>query len=193
MVRQPARGVPRYPRRSAPSRCSATRYTLDTVRAIGRPSEGAFRRADGRRHPVSSSIGRNWRQLFSAIPIAAFARPGWSYPALSLRRRHARLPVGRMDAGQGARRPSPSAADLGASSRAARRAIRRRRSRADASGGGQSERTDHLPPRPSASFRPEQAIDDAARAGAPFTRRRQRPRTSSSSTWPASRPSPTTW
>ena len=26
---------------------------------------------------------RGWRELFEAIPIAAFARPGWSYPALS--------------------------------------------------------------------------------------------------------------
>ena len=24
-----------------------------------------------------------WRDLFAAVPIAAFARPGWSYPALA--------------------------------------------------------------------------------------------------------------
>jgi ribosome silencing factor RsfS/YbeB/iojap len=27
----------------------------------------------------------NWRELFEAIPIAAFARPGWGYPALASR------------------------------------------------------------------------------------------------------------
>ena len=26
---------------------------------------------------------RGWRELFGSIPIAAFARPGWSYPALA--------------------------------------------------------------------------------------------------------------
>ena len=79
--------VGRHPRIrvDAPELVLGTRYTLDTVRALQpRLPEGALRLADGRRHPAPARRSwRGWRELFGAIPIAAFARPGWSYPALS--------------------------------------------------------------------------------------------------------------
>jgi nicotinate-nucleotide adenylyltransferase len=61
-----------------------TRYTLDTVRALKRLYPQArfvwLMGADILPQLVS---WQNWRELFGEIPIAAFARPGWSHAALN--------------------------------------------------------------------------------------------------------------
>jgi len=68
----------------APELLLGTRYTLDTVRALRRFYPHAhfvwLMGAD-----ILPQLVRwlGWRELFEAIPIAAFARPGWSYPALT--------------------------------------------------------------------------------------------------------------
>ena len=81
-----ARQMGRHPRIriGAPELALGTRYTLDTVQAL--------RQAYPRAHFVwlmGADIlpqlvdWQGWRDLFGAIAIAAFARPGWSYPALA--------------------------------------------------------------------------------------------------------------
>ena len=68
----------------APELVLGTRYTLDTVRALRRAYPKArFVWLTGADILPQFSQWRGWRDLFGSIPIAAFARPGWSYPALS--------------------------------------------------------------------------------------------------------------
>jgi len=78
--------VGRHPRIriDAPELVLGTRYTLDTVRALRRAYPRArFVWLTGADILPQFSQWRGWRELFGSIPIAAFARPGWSYPALS--------------------------------------------------------------------------------------------------------------
>ncbi|MBV8409881.1 MAG: nicotinate-nucleotide adenylyltransferase [Alphaproteobacteria bacterium] len=67
----------------APELALGTRYTLDTVRALKRAYPKArFVWLMGADILPQLVDWEGWRGLFAAIPIAAFARPGWSYPAL---------------------------------------------------------------------------------------------------------------
>jgi nicotinate-nucleotide adenylyltransferase len=80
-----ARQVGRHPRIrvDAPELALGTRYTLDTVRALKRVYPGArFVWLMGADILPQLVDWQGWRELFAAIPIAAFARPGWSYPAI---------------------------------------------------------------------------------------------------------------
>ena len=80
-----ARQVAHHPhiRVDAPEVLLGTRYTLDTVRALKRLYPHAhfvwLMGAD-----ILPQLVRwlGWRELFEAVAIAAFARPGWSYAAL---------------------------------------------------------------------------------------------------------------
>jgi len=93
----------------APELLLGTRYTLDTVRELKRLYPHAhfvwLMGAD-----ILPQLVRwlGWRELFAAIPIAAFARPGWSYAALqsAAPRAFARY---RLDAGQARRLASSTA------------------------------------------------------------------------------------
>ena len=68
----------------APELLLGTRYTLDTVRALRRVYPKArFVWLMGADILPQLKDWEGWRELFAAIPIAAFARPGWSYPALA--------------------------------------------------------------------------------------------------------------
>ena len=68
----------------APELALGTRYTIDTVRALRRAYPKArFVWLMGADILPQLVAWRGWRDLFEAIPIAAFARPGWSYPALA--------------------------------------------------------------------------------------------------------------
>jgi len=68
----------------APELLLGTRYTLDTVRALRRAYPTArFVWLMGADILPQLVDWQDWRELFAAIPIAAFARPGWSYPALA--------------------------------------------------------------------------------------------------------------
>ena len=94
--------VGRHPRIriDAPELALGTRYTLDTVRALGRAyPEARFVWLTGADILPQFVHWRGWRELFQSIPIAAFARPGWGYAALvaAAPRAFARY---RMDAGQ---------------------------------------------------------------------------------------------
>lgn len=78
--------VGRHPRIriDAPELVLGTRFTLDTVRALRRTYPRArFVWLTGADILPQFAQWRGWRELFGSIPIAAFARPGWSYPALS--------------------------------------------------------------------------------------------------------------
>ncbi len=67
----------------APELLLGTRYTLDTVRALRRTYPHAhFVWLMGADILPQLIDWQGWRELFAAIPIAAFARPGWSYAAL---------------------------------------------------------------------------------------------------------------
>ncbi len=80
-----ARMITRHPRIrvDAPELLLGTRYTLDTVRALRRRYPHAkFVWLMGADILPQLVRWQGWRELFAAIPIAAFARPGWSYPAL---------------------------------------------------------------------------------------------------------------
>ena len=100
-----AKQVAHHPhiRVEAPELLLGTRYTLDTVRELKRLYPHAhfvwLMGAD-----ILPQLVRwlGWRELFAAIPIAAFARPGWSYAALqsAAPRAFARY---RLDAGQARR------------------------------------------------------------------------------------------
>jgi ribosome silencing factor RsfS/YbeB/iojap len=60
------------------------RYTLDTVQALSRLYPRArFVWLMGADILPQLEHWLGWRDLFAAIPIAAFARPGWGYPALA--------------------------------------------------------------------------------------------------------------
>ena len=121
----------------APELLLGTRYTLDTVRALRRFYPHAhfvwLMGAD-----ILPQLVRwlGWRELFEAIPIAAFARPGWSYAALqsAAPRAFARY---RLDAGQSRRLATATApawcfipSRLDSHSATAIRAVRPKRSRA---------------------------------------------------------------
>ena len=68
----------------APELALGTRYTLDTVVALRRAYPHArFVWLMGADILPQLVRWKDWRRLFEAIPIAAFARPGWSYPALA--------------------------------------------------------------------------------------------------------------
>jgi nicotinate-nucleotide adenylyltransferase len=78
--------VGRHPRVrvDAPELVLGTRFTLDTVRALRRAYPRArFVWLTGADILPQFAQWRGWRELFGSIPIAAFARPGWSYPALA--------------------------------------------------------------------------------------------------------------
>ena len=69
---------------AAPELALGTRYTLDTVRALKRLYPRArFVWLVGADILPQLEHWLNWRDLFAAIPIAAFARPGWGYAALA--------------------------------------------------------------------------------------------------------------
>ncbi|MDP1750180.1 MAG: nicotinate-nucleotide adenylyltransferase [Reyranella sp.] len=81
-----ARQLARHPRIrvDAPELLLGTRYTLDTVRALRRLYPRArFVWLMGADILPQLKHWLGWRELFAEIPIAAFARPGWSYPALA--------------------------------------------------------------------------------------------------------------
>jgi len=81
-----ARQLARHPRIrvDAPELLLGTRYTLDTVRALRRLYPRAqFVWLMGADILPQLVHWLGWRDLFAAIPIAAFARPGWGYPALA--------------------------------------------------------------------------------------------------------------
>ena len=81
-----ARQLARHPhiRIEAPELMLGTRYTLDTVQALKRAYPHAqvvwLMGADILPQLVDWA---GWRDLFAAVPIAAFARPGWGYAALA--------------------------------------------------------------------------------------------------------------
>jgi ribosome silencing factor RsfS/YbeB/iojap/nicotinate (nicotinamide) nucleotide adenylyltransferase len=80
-----ARQIARHPKIKveAPELLLGTRYTLDTVRALRRVYPRArFVWLMGADILPQLVHWQGWRDLFAAIPIAAFARPGWSYAAL---------------------------------------------------------------------------------------------------------------
>jgi nicotinate-nucleotide adenylyltransferase len=81
-----AKQIARHPhiRVEAPELLLGTRYTLDTVRALNRLYPKArFVWLMGSDILPQLVDWQGWRELFAAIPIAAFARPGWSYAALA--------------------------------------------------------------------------------------------------------------
>ena len=81
-----AKQLARHPRIrvEAPELLLGTRYTLDTVRALNRLYPAArFVWLMGSDILPQLVDWAGWRELFAAIPIAAFARPGWSYAALA--------------------------------------------------------------------------------------------------------------
>jgi nicotinate-nucleotide adenylyltransferase len=80
-----AKQLARHPRirAEAPELLLGTRYTLDTVRALRRVyPQARFVWLMGADILPQLVDWQGWRELFAAIPIAAFARPGWSYAAL---------------------------------------------------------------------------------------------------------------
>jgi nicotinate-nucleotide adenylyltransferase len=81
-----AKEIARHPRIrvGAPELALGTRYTLDTVRALRRIYPKArFVWLMGADILPQLAQWQNWRDLFAEIPIAAFARPGWSHAALN--------------------------------------------------------------------------------------------------------------
>jgi nicotinate-nucleotide adenylyltransferase len=67
----------------APELLLGTRFTLDTVRALKKLyPQARFVWLMGADILPQLVDWEGWRELFAAIPIAAFARPGWSYAAL---------------------------------------------------------------------------------------------------------------
>jgi nicotinate-nucleotide adenylyltransferase len=153
-----ARQLANHPRIKvgAPELLLGTRYTLDTVRALKRVYPNAqfvwLMGAD-----ILPQLVRwlGWRELFAEIPIAAFARPGWSYAALqsAAPRAFARY---RLDAGQARRLPAAPApawcfipSRLDSHSGTAIRAVRKRRPTATATAKGKtiSDTTRTLPDR----------------------------------------------
>jgi ribosome silencing factor RsfS/YbeB/iojap len=85
----------------APELMLGTRYTLDTVQALKRLYPRArFVWLMGADILPQLVHWDGWRDLFGAIPIAAFARPGWSYAALqsAAPRAFARYRIGAGDA-----------------------------------------------------------------------------------------------
>ena len=103
-----ARQIARHPRIrvDAPELLTGTRYTLDTVEALQRLYPRAkFVWLMGADILPQLVRWKDWRRLFATIPIAAFARPGWGFSALSasVLRVFARY---RLDADQARRLPA---------------------------------------------------------------------------------------
>jgi len=131
-----ARQLAHHPRIrvEAPELALGTRYTLDTVRALRRLyPQARFVWIMGADILPQLVDWRGWRELFAAIPIAAFARPGWGHSALASAAPQAfaryRLDADRARALAGARPPAwafiPSRLD--SHSATAIRAVRPRR------------------------------------------------------------------
>jgi nicotinate-nucleotide adenylyltransferase len=100
-----AKQVAHHPRIrvEAPELLLGTRYTLDTVRELKRLYPHAhFVWLMGADILPQLVHWAGWRELFAAIPIAAFARPGWSYAALQSAAPQAFARY-RLDAGQSRR------------------------------------------------------------------------------------------
>lgn len=134
-----AKQLARHPRIKveAPELLLGTRYTLDTVQALKRLyPQARFVWLMGADILPQLVNWEGWRDLFAAVPIVAFARPGWSYAALqsAAPRAFARF---RIDAAQ-ARRLADCAppawcfipSRLDSHSATAIRAVRPKRSRA---------------------------------------------------------------
>ena len=84
MVRLALTAEPRFVVDRIELRRRGLSYTLDTVRALNRLYPGArFVWLMGSDILPQLVDWAGWRELFAAIPIAAFARPGWSYAALA--------------------------------------------------------------------------------------------------------------
>jgi ribosome silencing factor RsfS/YbeB/iojap/nicotinate (nicotinamide) nucleotide adenylyltransferase len=68
----------------APELALGTRFTLDTVRALQKTyPQARFVWLMGADILPQLVHWEGWRDLFAAVPMAAFARPGWSYAALN--------------------------------------------------------------------------------------------------------------
>lgn len=81
-----AKQLARHPRIrvEAPELVLDTRFTLDTVRALQHAYPDArFVWLMGADILPQLERWEGWRELFAAIPLAAFARPGWSHAALN--------------------------------------------------------------------------------------------------------------
>ena len=149
-----ARQVAHHPhiKVEAPELLLGTRYTLDTVRALKRLyPQARFVWLMGADILPQLVDWAGWRDLFAAIPIAAFARPGWSYAALqsAAPRAFARYRIAAAKARQLASCPPPAwcfiPSRLDSHSATAIRAVRPRRSKAK--GKTISDRTRSLPDR----------------------------------------------
>jgi ribosome silencing factor RsfS/YbeB/iojap/nicotinate (nicotinamide) nucleotide adenylyltransferase len=134
-----AKQIARHPhiRVEAPELLLGTRYTLDTVRALNRfYPKARFVWLMGSDILPQLVDWQGWRELFAAIPIAAFARPGWSYAALASAapRAFARYRIGAADARTLASRQPPAwcfiPSRLDSHSATAIRAVRPRRIKA---------------------------------------------------------------
>ena len=187
--------VGRHPRIriDAPELVLGTRFTLDTVRALRRAYPRArFVWLTGADILPQFAQWRGWRELFGSIPIAAFARPGWSYPALSAAapRAFARYRIEAEQARMLASCPPPAwcfiPSRLDSHSATAIRAVRPRKRQAK----GQTIPDNSTRGRsfPTGAKTPRRCLRWCA-----VRWTTTRPRTSSSSTSRASRPSPTTW
>jgi nicotinate-nucleotide adenylyltransferase len=134
-----AKQVAHHPRIrvEAPELLLGTRYTLDTVRALRRLYPQAhFVWLMGADILPQLADWQGWRELFEATPIAAFARPGWSYAALqsTAPRTFARFRLGAEQARRLATCEAPAwcfiPSRLDSHSATAIRAVRPRRTRA---------------------------------------------------------------
>ncbi len=102
-----ARQIARHPRIrvDAPELLTGTRYTLDTVEALQRLYPKAkFVWLMGADILPQLVRWKDWRRLFATIPIAAFARPGWGFSAISAAAPRA-FALYRVDAEQARRLP----------------------------------------------------------------------------------------
>ena len=134
-----AKQLARHPRIrvEAPELLLGTRYALDTVRALRcLYPQAHFVWLMGADILPQLVDWQGWRELFAAIPIAAFARPGWSYAALqsAAPRAFARYRIAAGEARALASCPPPAwcfiPSRLDSHSATAIRAVRPRRTRA---------------------------------------------------------------
>ena len=134
-----AKQLARHPRLrvEAPELLLGTRYALDTVRALRcLYPQAHFVWLMGADILPQLVDWQGWRELFAAIPIAAFARPGWSYAALqsAAPRAFARYRIAAGEARALASCPPPAwcfiPSRLDSHSATAIRAVRPRRTRA---------------------------------------------------------------
>ena len=177
----------------APELLLGTRYTLDTVRALNRLYPHAhFVWLMGADILPQLVDWQGWRELFAEIPIAAFARPGWSYAALqsAAPRAFARYRIAAGQARLLASCPPPAwcfiPSRLDSHSATAIRAVRRTRP-------SRPKRKERPSPTRPARFPTEANRPTPSSPWCAIRWRTTRPRTSSSSTSRESRASPTTW